>query len=45
MCDKPDTNSCATNITIAQLNAPPEPNRQKAIKTIENGRRNTNFCS
>ena len=32
------TNSCATNITIAQpRNAPPKPNRQKAIKTIENG--------
>jgi len=33
------TNSCATNITIAQpRNAPPKPNRQKAIKTIENGK-------
>tara|TARA_B100001287_G_scaffold254016_1_gene237125 strand:+ start:291 stop:1241 length:951 start_codon:yes stop_codon:yes gene_type:complete len=32
------TNSCATNITIAQpRNAPPKPNRQKAIKTVENG--------
>jgi len=32
------TNSCATNITIAQpKNAPPKPNRQKAIKTVENG--------
>ena len=32
------TNSCATNITIAQpRNAPPKPNRQKAIKTIEEG--------
>ena len=33
------TNSCATNITIAQpRNAPPKPNRQKAIKTLENGK-------
>ena len=33
------TNSCATNITIAQpRNAPPKPNRQKAIKTVENGK-------
>ena len=32
-------NSCATNITIAQpRNAPPKPNRQKAIKTVENGK-------
>lgn len=33
------TNSCATNITIAQpRNAPPKPNRQKVIKTVENGK-------
>lgn len=38
-CVNNDTNSCATNITIAQpRNAPPKPNRQKAIKTIENGK-------
>ena len=37
-CVKNDTNSCATNITIAQpRNAPPRPNREKAINTIENG--------
>ena len=34
-----NTNSCATNITIAQpRNAPPKPNREKAIKVLdENG--------
>ena len=33
------SNSCATNITIAQpRNAPPKPNRQKANKTVENGK-------
>ena len=33
------TNSCATNITIAQpRNAPPRPNREKAIKEVENGK-------
>ena len=38
-CVNNDTNSCATNITIAQpRNAPPKPNRQKAIKTLENGK-------
>ena len=38
-CVKNDTNSCATNITIAQpRNAPPKPNRQKAIKIIEDGK-------
>ena len=38
------TNSCATNITIAQpRNAPPKPNRQKAIKTIEEGKEVATF--
>ena len=38
-CVKNDSNSCATNITIAQpRSAPPKPNRQKAIKTLENGK-------
>jgi len=33
------TNSCATNITIAQpRNAPPKPNREKAIKVVEDGK-------
>ena len=37
-CVVNDTNSCATNITIAQpRNAPPRPNREKAIKTEEDG--------
>ena len=38
-CVVNDTNSCATNITIAQpRNAPPKPNREKAIKVQdENG--------
>jgi len=38
-CVVNDTNSCATNITIAQpRNAPPKPNREKAIKIQdENG--------
>ncbi len=37
-CVVNNTNSCATNITIAQpKNAPPRPNREKAIKTIEGG--------
>jgi len=37
-CVVNNTNSCATNITIAQpRNAPPRPNREKAIKTIEGG--------
>ena len=33
------TNSCATNITIAQpRSAPPRPNREKAIKKKEDGK-------
>ena len=38
-CVVNNTNSCATNITIAQpRNAPPKPNREKAIKVLdENG--------
>ena len=33
------TNSCATNISIAQpRNAPPRPNREKAIKAVEDGK-------
>ena len=35
-CVVNNTNSCATNITIAQpRNAPPKPNRDKAIKVFD----------
>ncbi len=43
-CVKNDTNSCATNITIAQpRSAPPRPNREKAIKVEENGKEVATF--
>ena len=38
-CVVNNTNSCATNLTIAQpRNVPPRPNREKVIKMVENGK-------